>query len=71
MSKREDCYDNAAMKNWNHSFKVEAIHGEKFKMRDEAKKQVFAYIEVYYNRKCLHSTLEFLSPESFEVKMVA
>ena len=71
MSKRGDCYDNAAMESWNHSFKVEAIHGEKFKTRDEAKKQVFEYIEMYYNRKRLHSTLGFLSPESFEVKMVA
>lgn len=71
MSKRGDCYDNAAMESWNHSFKVEAIHGEKFKTRDQAKKQVFEYIEVYYNRKRLHSTLGFLSPESFEVKMVA
>jgi len=66
MSKRGDCYDNAAMESWNHSFKIEAIHGEKFKTRDEAKKQVFEYIEVYYNRKRLHSTLGFLSPESFE-----
>jgi transposase InsO family protein len=71
MSKRGDCYDNAAMESWNHSFKVEAIHGEKFKTRDDARKQVFEYIEVYYNRKRLHSTLGFLSPELFEVKMVA
>jgi transposase InsO family protein len=71
MSKRGDCYDNAAMESWNHSLKVEAIHGEKFKTRDDAKKHVFEYIEVYYNRKRLHSTLGFLSPESFEVKMVA
>jgi putative transposase len=41
MSKRGDCYDNPAMESWNHSFKVEAFHGEKFKTRDEAKKQVF------------------------------
>lgn len=71
MSKRGNCYDNAAMESWNHSFKVEAIHGEKFKTRDEAKKHVFEYIEVYYNRKRLHSTLGYQSPESFEVKMVA
>lgn len=71
MSKRGDCYDNAAMESWNHSFKVEAVHGEKFKTRDEAKKHVFEYIEMYYNRKRLHSTLGFSSPESFEVKMVA
>ncbi|EKD91580.1 MAG: integrase, catalytic protein [uncultured bacterium] len=71
MSKRGDCYDNAAMESWNHSFKVEAIHGERFKTRDIARKQVFEYIEVYYNRKRLHSTLGYLSPEVFEVKKVA
>ena len=37
MSKRGDCYDNAAMESWNHSFKVEAVHGEKVKTRDGAK----------------------------------
>jgi len=71
MSKKGDCYDNAAMESWNHSFKVEAVHGERFKTRDIARKQVFEYIEIYYNRKRLHSTLGYLSPELFEVKKVA
>ena len=71
MSKRGDCYDNAAMESWNHSLKVEAIHGEKFKTRAEAKNHVFDYIEVYYNRKRLHSRLGYLSPEAFEGKYVA
>jgi putative transposase len=71
MSKRGDCYDNAAMESWNHSFKVEAVHGEKFKTRDLVKKHVFEYIEVYYNRKRLHSKLGYLSPDLFEVKKVA
>jgi len=71
MSKRGDCYDNAAMESWNHSFKVEAIHGEKFPTRAKAKNHVFEYIEVYYNRKRLHSKLGYLSPLNFEAKMVA
>ena len=71
MSKRGDCYDNAAMESWNHSFKVEAIHGEKFSTRDLAKKHVFEYIEIYYNRKRLHSMLGYKSPASFENKKVA
>lgn len=70
-SKRGDCFDNAAMESWNHSFKVEAIHGEKWATRHEAKNHVFDYIEVYYNRKRLHSRLGYLSPECFEAKMVA
>lgn len=71
MSKRGDCYDNAAMESWNHSFKVEAIHGEKFATRAVAKNHVFEYIEIYYNRKRLHSMIGYQSPELFEVKKVA
>lgn len=71
MSKRGDCFDNAAMESWNHSFKVEAIHGEKLTKRALTKNHVFEYIEIYYNRKRLHSTIGYKTPESFEVKMVA
>lgn len=71
MSKRGDCYDNASMESWNHSFKVEAIHGEKFKTRADSKNHVFEYIDVYYNRKRLHSGLGYLSPVYFEAQMVA
>jgi transposase InsO family protein len=71
MSKKGDCYDNAAMESWNHSLKVEAIHGERFVTREMAKAQVFEYIEVYYNRKRLHSRLGYLSPETFEARQAA
>ena len=71
MSKRGDCYDNASMESWNHSFKVEAIHGERFSTRADAKNHVFEYIDVYYNRKRLHSRLGYLSPVYFEAKKVA
>lgn len=66
MSARGNCYDNAAMESWNHSLKVEAIHGERFATREQAKAHVFDYIEVDYNRTRLHSTLGYLSPEQFE-----
>lgn len=71
MSARGNCYDNAAMESWNHSLKVEAIHGEQFCMRDAARAHVFEYIEVDYNRHRLHSTLGYLSPEQFELAHVA
>jgi len=71
MSKRGDCYDNASMESWNHSFKVEAIHGEKFSTRADAKNHVFEYIDIYYNRKRLHSRLGYLSPVYFEAQKVA
>ena len=71
MSAKGNCYDNAAMESWNHSLKVEAIHGERLATREQAKAQVFDYIEVYYNRQRLHSTLGYLSPVEFELSRVA
>lgn len=68
MSKKGDCFDNAAMESWNHSLKVEAIHGEKFRTREETKNHIFDYIEVYYNRVRLYSRLGYCSPEHFESK---
>lgn len=67
MSAKGNCYDNAAMESWNHSLKVEAIHGERFVTREQAKAHVFEYIEVDYNRNRLHSTLGYLSPDEFEL----
>jgi putative transposase len=71
MSAKGYCYDNAAMESWNHSLKVEAIHGERLSTRAHAKAHVFDYIEVYYNRQRLHSTLGYLSPAEFELSPVA
>ena len=71
MSAKGNCYDNAAMESWNHSLKVEAIHGERFTTREQARAHVFEYIEVDYNRNRLHSTLSYLSPEQFELANAA
>ena len=71
MSAKGNCYDNAAMESWNHSLKVEAIHGERLVTREYAKAHVFDYIEVYYNRYRLHSRLGYLSPTEFELSRVA
>lgn len=71
MSAKGNCYDNAAMESWNHSLKVEAIHGERFITREQAKAEVFDYIEVYYNRSRLHSTLGYVSPDQFELENIA
>lgn len=71
MSARGNCYDNAAMESWNHSLKVEAVHGERFATRTIARSRVFDYIEVYYNRHRLHSKLGYKSPTEFELSNVA
>jgi putative transposase len=71
MSKRGDCYDNAMMESWNHTFKVEAIHGERFATREMARAAIFEYIDVYYNRIRLHSRLGYQSPVMFETQKIA
>jgi transposase InsO family protein len=71
MSRKGDCYDNAAMESFFHSLKVEQIQGSRYATREEAKADVFEYIETYYNRKRRHSTLNYLSPCDFEARRAA
>ncbi len=66
MSKKGDCWDNAVAESFFHTLKVELIHRKKFRTRDEAKRIIFEYVEIYYNRKRAHSTLGFLSPFEYE-----
>jgi len=71
MSRKGDCYDNAAMESFFHSLKVEQIQGSRYATREQAKADVFEYIETYYNRKRRHSMLNYLSPCDFEARMAA
>jgi len=66
MSRKGNCWDNAAMESFFHTLKVECINHENFKTRDEAKKVIFDYIEVFYNKQRRHSYLNYLSPVQFE-----
>lgn len=67
MSRKGNCWDNSAMESFFHSLKVECIYHEKYKNRGEAKKSIFDYIEVFYNRQRKHSFLGYQSPEQFEL----
>ena len=71
MSRKGDCWDNAVAESFFHSLKVESIHGVRFETRDQLKESVFEYIEVFYNRQRLHSSLGYLSPADFEARKVA
>jgi putative transposase len=64
MSRRGNCYDNAAMESWNSTLKSEP--GEFFDSPADAKTKLFDYIEVFYNQIRTHSTLGYLSPAEFE-----
>jgi len=66
MSGKGNCYDNAVMESFYHTLKVEMVHGQRYRTRSEAQTAVFNYIEIFYNRKRLHSSLDYQTPEAFE-----
>ena len=65
MSRKGNCWDNAPTESWFNSFKNERVHGWRFATREEMTATAFEYIEVFYNRKRLHSTLGYKSPALF------
>lgn len=66
MSRRGDCYDNAIIETFFARLKTELIGRRIYRSRSEARRLIFAYIEVFYNRQRLHSSLGYMSPEEFE-----
>ena len=69
MSRRGDCYDNAAAESFFKTLKAELVYHEDYQTREQARRSVFEYVEVFYNRKRLHSALGYRSPEQFEAAM--
>lgn len=70
MSRRGDCWDNAAVESFFSTLKRERVRRRVYRTREEAKADVFDYIECYYNPQRRHSTLGGLSPMDFEEKAV-
>lgn len=66
MSRQANCYDNAAMESFWSTLKNELVHRMKYATRAEARRCIFAWIETYYNRVRLHSSLGYKSPVDFE-----
>ena len=66
MSNKGNCWDNAVAESFFHTIKVELIYQHKFKTREQAKRAIFEYIEVFYNRIRMHSTNDYLSPVQYE-----
>ena len=66
MSRRANCYDNAAMESFWSTLKEELVHRTRFESRAGAAAAIFDYIETFYNRERLHSALGYLSPVEFE-----
>ena len=66
MSRKGNCWDNAPAESFFHTLKTELIHHCRFETREEAKQQIFEYIEVFYNRQRKHSTLGYRTPSEFD-----
>jgi putative transposase len=68
MSRPDNCYDNAFVESFWSSLKYEVVYHRRFATRAEARSAIFDYIETFYNRARLHSSLAYQSPISFESK---
>lgn len=66
MSRKGNCYDNAVSESFFHSLKTEHVNFKNYKTRLEAKLSLFDYIEIFYNRKRLHSSIGYKSPVEYE-----
>lgn len=70
MSRKGNCYDNAFVESFFRTLKVELIYRQKFKTRAEARAAIFEFIEVWYNRNRIHSSIGYLTPVEFESKQL-
>ena len=66
MSRRGNCYDNAVAESFFNSLKSERIKGRIYKTRDEARQDIFDYIEWFYNTQRRHSSCDNMPPATFE-----
>lgn len=68
MSGKGNCYDNAITESFFSTLKKELIYLTKLKTKEQAATEIFEFIEIFYNRKRLHSALGYLSPVEFKQK---
>lgn len=75
MSRKGNCYDNAPMESFFHTLKTEFVHHVEFATIEEAKRAIFEWIECFYNRQRLHSSIDYKTPiakeESFMIAKAA
>ena len=70
MSRKGDCWDNAVAESFFSNLKNELTYWVTFNSREQARSAIFDYIEIFYNRKRLHQTLDYESPDSYEQKRI-
>jgi putative transposase len=69
MSRTGNCYDNAVMESFWSTLKTELVYHEDYATHKEARQSIFEYIEVFYNRVRMHSSIGYVSPEAFEAAL--
>jgi putative transposase len=68
MSRKGNCWDNAVSESFFGSLKTERLYGSPYQTREETRRELVDYIEMFYNSRRLHSYLGYLSPKEFEEK---
>jgi len=68
MSRKANCWDNAPVESFFGSLKAELVSHQRYASREAAKRDLFSYIEGYYNRVRLHSALHYITPEQAELQ---
>lgn len=71
MSRRGDCWDNAVVESFFATLKTELVHDARWSTRATATAALAAYLEGWYNRRRRHSTLDYLSPVEYELRLRA
>jgi putative transposase len=66
MSRKGNCWDNACIESFHSVIKRELIHLELYKTREQAKRDIWEYIELWYNRKRIHSSIGYYTPAQFQ-----
>jgi len=66
MSRKGNCWDNAPMESFFGTLKTELVHQSEYLDRDAARRDLFAYIEGYYNRQRIHSAIGYITPDQAE-----
>lgn len=69
MSRKGNCWDNAVVEGFFSTLKRELVHHERYAGHEQARRSLFEYIEVFYNRRRRHSTIGYRSPAEFEARL--
>lgn len=70
MSRKGNCYDNAVMESFFRTLKAECVDLHVFHSRTHARSVLFEFLEVYYNRQRIHSSLGYCTPAAFEAAFI-